>query len=768
MGRLEPGVHFVGPHATKGNVNYEKINAPYLRLDALCQLLNEQIIPASEKDEDTKLAAIQVNLFDPGSDAKAEDYMGKGATFKPSILCRYKTKIDRLIHESWLYRKVTYKSKIGFEYETNDNIVDISCKPGVCLYMWQLFAKRDGVTYAPANAHMPLFDPSGYVTSFGNQIDYKELQKIFFRGLGINGDSRNVGSQWYNTRKRSEKAIGNMYLNINYLLKVAEKLYEKTYSASINIGEFLAQIIDDMNSACGPNHKFALMTNNMFPNVTNIIDLNQDMRIGAEKIFNFKVQSNDSAVRKFGFSTSVPSSMAATIAVAASNPKSVEGLDQVTFAAINRGIGNRLMQRGNIKPTLKDRETSVRRYAENIKAASTCVEILNKYRNNLMENIGVEEIKEKTMGVTLSQVRTSLARLQTLVDVIASLNAHGETRRNPPSSTPIPIKLNLEMDGISGLVIGQLFKVEKSRLPSSYRHQDICFQLNSEEQKITAGGDWTVKFTGMMQLITSNHDRSGGGRSNDIKMIGYDIRNSAIPHLTYQEAKAIWFGDDYTGEDEDSKAKALTAVDKRGKEEGKIEARQGLTGRYASYIESTAGADGMGQQEKFPTHPDYPNGPVVVAIYGKEYIQFDGYYYFLSQTGGNLDEQSKLAGSAQAIVYDEGGFGKDWPGQAKHTADGGTLVGGVEIGYQGFSPGTSEFSGQIYNESQAIKILVARADQLHGSPTDMIESNADVQAAQNLKYKNLSNYPGSSDIPSEYQVMAGEPYKVYVVPPDRR
>ena len=521
--------------------------------------------------------------------------------------------------------------------------------------------------------------------------------------------------------------------------------------------------------------KFALVTNNMFPNVTNLVDLNQDMTINEKDIFNFKVQSNDSAVRKFGFSTSVPSSMASTIAVAAANPKSVEGLDQVTFAAINRGINNRLMQRGNTKPTLKDREVSVRRLANNLQAASSCVKILNEYRNNLMESIGVESINEKTMGVTLSQVRTSLARLQTLVDVIASLNAHGENKRNPPSTTPIPIKINLEMDGIAGLVIGQIFKVEKSRLPSSYRTKDICFQLNSEEQKITAGGDWTVKFSGMMQLITANHERNGHGQKHDIRMVGDDIRNRDIPHLTLQEATKIWFGEEYTGLTEDDKEKALNAVDKRGKDEGIIEPRDGLLyagqgdGRYKQYIDSTY-YTGDEVADRTPPHPDYVDGPVVVAIYGREFIQFDGYQYYITDMFGNVDVQSKLPASPQAIVYDLGGYG-DWPGQKEHTEAGGDLVGGVNIGEGGFDPEYTEYNSQVYNESQAIKVLVGRIDQQYGNAQDQGEggrTNADVQANQNLKYKNLDNYPGNSNIPSEYQVAAGEPYKVYIVPPDRR
>ena len=62
-------------------------------------------------------------------------------------------------------------------------------------------------------------------------------------------------------------------------------------------------------------------------------------------IFKFNVLSNDTAVRSFSFNSAVPSSMAATIAIGAGDPDNADSLDAVTFAAINRGLRNRLYQK---------------------------------------------------------------------------------------------------------------------------------------------------------------------------------------------------------------------------------------------------------------------------------------------------------------------------------------------------------------------------------------------------------------------------------------
>ena len=76
-----------------------------------------------------------------------------------------------------------------------------------------------------------------------------------------------------------------------------------------------------------------------------------------------------------------------------------------------------------------------------------------------------------------------------------------KTPSNISKSTVIPLKFNAQIDGIGGLVIGNVFKIKKEFLPKGYDGEDIAFAIMTENQKITAGQDWTTDFSGQMLLL---------------------------------------------------------------------------------------------------------------------------------------------------------------------------------------------------------------------------------------------------------------------------
>jgi len=62
------------------------------------------------------------------------------------------------------------------------------------------------------------------------------------------------------------------------------------------------------------------------------------------------------------------------------------------------------------------------------------------------------------------------------------------------------------MDGVSGIVIGHVFKVEKDKLPKGYQAEDIAFVVMGESQKITSGQDWTTEISGQLILLDIKRD----------------------------------------------------------------------------------------------------------------------------------------------------------------------------------------------------------------------------------------------------------------------
>ena len=77
----------------------------------------------------------------------------------------------------------------------------------------------------------------------------------------------------------------------------------------------------------------------------------------------------------------------------------------------------------------------------------------------------------------------------------------------PQSSIPqsrsavIPLKFNAKMDGVGGIVIGNIFIVEKEKLPKGYQGEDVAFVVLGESQNITSGQDWTTEISGQLILL---------------------------------------------------------------------------------------------------------------------------------------------------------------------------------------------------------------------------------------------------------------------------
>ena len=58
----------------------------------------------------------------------------------------------------------------------------------------------------------------------------------------------------------------------------------------------------------------------------------------------------------------------------------------------------------------------------------------------------------------------------------------------------------MKLDGISGIVIGNVFNLDQSRLPKSYKNSGVSFIVTGEQQEIN-GQDWTTSITGQTVLI---------------------------------------------------------------------------------------------------------------------------------------------------------------------------------------------------------------------------------------------------------------------------
>tara|TARA_R110001592_G_scaffold9089_4_gene48783 strand:+ start:3821 stop:6589 length:2769 start_codon:yes stop_codon:yes gene_type:complete len=315
------------------------------------------------------------------------------------------------------------------------------------------------------------------------------------------------------TDKITENSIGLIHFNVDYLKR---KYIEMAYNSKGEIQEdfglydWIEAIWKDVNAATICEHNFILTTQQDFPNNVRIIDLtvtpNSMSNLTIDDLYEFKIQSANSIVRDFNYNTTIPSGISATIAVAAQAPSSVTDLDQVTFANFTKGIKSRFTKVTEASSTPAQDQNLIDKYDKDFERIKELVHdcFYQKFRiqHQDIPNPYADSVKSFYTN-QISNAKSLKTQIQSLVNRVPSGLNKG--KREPiipsPRSAVIPLKFNAKMDGVSGIIIGNVFRVDKNRLPVGYQSNDIAFVVMTESQTITSGQDWTTSISGQLILL---------------------------------------------------------------------------------------------------------------------------------------------------------------------------------------------------------------------------------------------------------------------------
>ena len=340
----------------------------------------------------------------------------------------------------------------------------------------------------------------------------------------------------------NQRSIGNIFININYLINLyLDMFYDKNglVKADFNFLEYFKRVWEqDISKATANQHNFVLnadpIKNTDFRVIDYDIQINDSISdqqfssnsfLKIDDLYEFKIQGNKSIVRSFQYNSSIPSDMASMISIAAQAPDSISSLDEISFAAFNKNIKSRF----TIIPE-KTQDQRKETWKDNLQLLNTDIQDLRDYFLLLFRDYSVldDDEKQRFRSVTEQEAHDILTRLDTTIYKLTSVDfqerqvTNAETQEtetipptynkldNPPipaKSAVIPLRFSARIDGISGLVIGNVFKVERDKLPKGYQGRDIGFIITSENQTITSGQDWTTDFTGQLIILDTVKER---------------------------------------------------------------------------------------------------------------------------------------------------------------------------------------------------------------------------------------------------------------------
>ena len=445
------------------------INTPFIRWDLVCFLITEYVIPKTESGKSTII--LTPNRLIPVGDV--------------------------IISDNLKY--------VNFLNGDNKSQLDISCDPQVCILPHMFNDPTLGETLSSEGVVGSFFEGIG--DAIETSLAYAARD---FRATNFNPFSADAGTdtELLNTTTKfagenTQNYIGGIFLNLRLLLRA----YDSTIrdQEDPDLGAFIKKIWDEVNVAC-PMHNFILKVDDEYPNQLYIIDLPVDHNeiAGIEGgLFELKVQANDSIVRDYNLEAKIPDALKSTIAVHAQNPSEPQDIDDVTFNAFNRAIKNRFTY-NNSEP--KEDRTAEEDPVTKLKLdRQKHMNQFVKLRSNYFEFIrGTENGDVSDSKDQIDDLKTSLKQAQTLV-----MQEYNLEQNETMSSSVIPLEFNVTLDGISGIVIGNVFKIDESRLPKAYQENkgsnnggaNVGFIVFTEKQSIGSNNDWTTDISGKMIIL---------------------------------------------------------------------------------------------------------------------------------------------------------------------------------------------------------------------------------------------------------------------------
>jgi hypothetical protein len=265
--------------------------------------------------------------------------------------------------------------------------------------------------------------------------------------------------------------ISNIYININYLYQLSlnqnlESL-DKKEKNEINLYDYLKTTIGAVQASIGNVNNFDIHVDPI-DNIGRIIDINftsENPKDEYDKAVELKIQGTDTTALNVSLQSQIFPEQSSIVAISAQNGGGTLGLDNNTLVGFNRGIKDRILpekfapKSGITPPT--DINTQLTNLRESIGyIASYITDLKSLYVDSWLAN----NIHSLYNTSNANEYKNALRDIINLIKAIS----------NDPNrfKSIIPTKLSVTLDGIGGIVIGNIFRIPDNSLPAGYKGQN--------------------------------------------------------------------------------------------------------------------------------------------------------------------------------------------------------------------------------------------------------------------------------------------------------
>jgi hypothetical protein len=279
-----------------------------------------------------------------------------------------------------------------------------------------------------------------------------------------NGNSYStVGINEYIQKGTGMGIIGNVYVNIGRMIDLY-KNEGKNHKGNVYLGKYIKSILREIEFSLGSINDFDIFT---LENKLVIIDKHYTENPSNTKAagkFQLNILGTNTTVKNQKIVSKIFPSQATIIAIAAQSRKNVSSLQSSTYSQMNAGLKSRLF------PFISESEADLGEQTAKEK---------NIYLNNVKTLLTY--VQDKLLPFNYSyNAETNKQAFNTILNSFLVKIAKATEYKGI-----IPVSLEVTMDGVGGITIGEIFRINNDILPREYAGKGVGFIVTGISQDIT-------------------------------------------------------------------------------------------------------------------------------------------------------------------------------------------------------------------------------------------------------------------------------------------
>jgi hypothetical protein len=299
---------------------------------------------------------------------------------------------------------------------------------------------------------------------------------------------------------------GNIYLNLRLLYNLATSTDLESEDPGekqvISLITYIKNILTYVQNSIGNVNNFEVVIED---NVGYIVDVNN---VPGNKVepFTFEVGSKKSILRNISLESQIFSDQSTIIAVSAQSDAGKLGLENSTMIAYNTGIRDRMISK-------RDNPVASNTSKEQQSAGFTLA---------LSDLAGLFESMKRKARLDFSYDAELLVEdidkyKKALTDIIVFFTS--QYKADNKYKSILPTKLSITTDGIGGLIIGNIFNIDKTFTPQGYKGNkgvgiDLQYIITNIKQEVGSNGQWKTTIEGNPFIPDSTFDSLVASQNN--------------------------------------------------------------------------------------------------------------------------------------------------------------------------------------------------------------------------------------------------------------